>query len=1041
MSSEAHTRKHQDISVGGDVKEDVSILPDGPLEPTIPNPNPFDNEPIEHDDDEEELYYDEEDEDDTESKIFQSVDKLNERLDLRRKSLVEKMLKKAEEVDELKTQPNPTPDQLKEFAEEHIELEKEDEKPYVSDAAKRAFADTINKVTGERTEKETKDVFTHEGLVDRWKSFLSKFYQVLGQERRYTYYEQILGLRAKVIDKKGNLGSTIVNISYDDLVTTDAVDFNADLIDGIVNDYTANVAALKEAVFLILYDIQPEYAESIKDRIVICVIDTPNHMEIAEISSQNIDKLIHIEGQISQFDNANQIKVIESTWECAMGHLFTTGADVMRKPTKCTYRLEGSWNDKVSVCGQPVVRERVDMQKVVDICYIHINEREIKIADGRFDAPAIDIVFEGTELVKKVMGTIAPAQLVAIDGIVRTRQLSGANHTLRDFEIEGSSFTVLPESVLIEDNPELDEEVRKDIPEWEIAEHFKKLIRSQCPHLEGLYMEKMALLVQQAGADATINIGGGRLRGEINILFVSSPSQGKSEMLQWQQKIRPRSIYVIGRGASAVGLTAGIETVDILKNGQRISTKRIGFGIYPLCNGGVVCLDEIEKRPKEDYESLSHPMDDNQRVVVAKASMYKTIVANCASLHAGNPTKNNGNYDPTKDFFSQINFASWLFSRYDLVFVLQDDNSEARRDRLRNYISDAYTNVRLESDLLEIQEGTKEGTKVEFDPNSDWFPWQYIRREIMYLRETYHPTFKFESDAGFLLWKFWNRYAQINITPNTDPNAPPSDIHFTPAVDKRSIGGLIRISKAVARLFRSNIVELSHMEIAIRLKQSSVESLIPVQTTDQSDQSSLMVKSMTRTVAEQHMKEWKKGFIERQKDLRQQFTQYCMKIHKTYWQECDQCHGSGKKKYLQSEADHHYTYGQCDNCLGTTGQYILTGFTYQDISRRGIPQEVGITPKQSTSFFQTIVLQGWLAPVRGNPGYYRPITNLVEETKKLKRIPIGSELFIDEGAMKEIEKLDQSLKVPKPKSKDDQAIYEDAAADLDRFTEKAGDVV
>jgi hypothetical protein len=319
---------------------------------------------------------------------------------------------------------------------------------------------------------------------------------------------------------------------------------------------------------------------------------------------------------------------------------------------------------------------------------------------------------------------------------------------------------------------------------------------------------------------------------------------------------------------------------------------------------------------------------------------------------------------------------------------------------------------------------------VEFDPNADWFPWQYIRREVLWLREEIHPIFKFQSEAGVLLWKFWNRYSGINITPNTDPNALPSEQHFTAAVDTRSIGSLIRIAKAVARLFRSNEVELSHMEIAIRIKQASIESLIPIQTFDQEAQSSLYVKSMTRTVAEQRMKEHKKAFIDKQKEMRQKKVQFASRIHTIFWDKCKSCNGSGQRKYQISAGDPANTWGQCDNCRGTKGQYPATGFRYQDFDKR-VSEILSLTPKQCLGLFQQMVIDGWLKLIR--PGYYSPTVNLHEQALNTKSLPLGGELFIDEEAAQELQRQDTLLNIPKPKDREDQAAFDEAKNDLERI--------
>lgn len=85
-----------------------------------------------------------------------------------------------------------------------------------------------------------------------------------------------------------------------------------------------------------------------------------------------------------------------------------------------------------------------------------------------------------------------------------------------------------------------------------------RIVKSIAPSIYGHEDVKRAIALALFGGQEKHPSGTHRLRGDINVLLLGDPGTAKSQFLKYVQKCAHRSVYTTGKGASAVGLTAGV---------------------------------------------------------------------------------------------------------------------------------------------------------------------------------------------------------------------------------------------------------------------------------------------------------------------------------------------------------------------------------------------------------------------------------------------------------------------------------------------------
>lgn len=104
--------------------------------------------------------------------------------------------------------------------------------------------------------------------------------------------------------------------------------------------------------------------------------------------------------------------------------------------------------------------------------------------------------------------------------------------------------------------------------------------------------------------------------------------------LRYAERIAPRAVYTTGKGASAVGLTAGVHKDPITKDWT------LEGGALVLADRGLCLIDEFDKMNEQDRTSIHEAMEQ-QSISVSKAGIVTSLqvrgwrapVGTCARAH------------------------------------------------------------------------------------------------------------------------------------------------------------------------------------------------------------------------------------------------------------------------------------------------------------------------------------------------------------------------------------------------------------------------
>ena len=604
------------------------------------------------------------------------------------------------------------------------------------------------------------EAHTKSALADKVKEFLTQYKDPTGS---FSYVEQIDQMVVKQ--------TTYVVVDFNDLVSVPLIESkfreSADEI----------LAAFRKAIFEMLKERNPEYAEKIEHDIRARIANFPGERSLRQINSDVITKMISVSGMVVR---ASEVKPLakELTYKCLDNH------------TSQFTLLDGMSLDKAVKCQSPrcphtnlaIVAEE---SRFIDFQIIRLQELPEDLPPGQLPH------YVNVSMKQDLVDYARPGDRIVLTGIVRIEQerVSGIKQSesaLYRLRIDGDNIEFIggkgTKSSRRTEREEISPDEEKIIRTLsKNPDIYDRLIGSFAPHIRGHEIFKEAILLLIVGSTQRVLSDGSKIRGDINVFLVGDPGTAKSEMLKFCSRIAPRGLYTSGRGSTAAGLTAAV-----VRDASGIFMLEAGAVV--LGDQGLVCIDEFDKMRPEDRSAL-HEVMEQQSASIAKGGIVATLNARTSILAAANPMF--GKYDPFKNLTENVNLPIPLLTRFDLIFVVRDIPQEERDRLIAQHIISQHG-----------ESGTDTTSLIDID---------ILTKYLSYAKRLDPALTK---GAESKIMEFYLKMRSI------EGEEKEKMITITP----RQLEGLIRLATARARLLLKNQVEEDDADRAIMLFNEMLEN-------------------------------------------------------------------------------------------------------------------------------------------------------------------------------------------------------------------------
>lgn len=571
-----------------------------------------------------------------------------------------------------------------------------------------------------------------------------------------------------------------------------------------------------DAVFEIIMEIVPNYI-NIQNEIFVRIKDLPVEDSLRNLRYKNLDSLVKVRGVITKrsglFPQMKKINFFCENCGEKKGPVFFNGNDDIQLGS-CNY------------CSKK------GPFKVVVEDTVYRNYQKITIQESPGSVPPGRIPrYKEVILTNDLVDSVRPGDEVEICAVYCSRY-DLSNNIKHSFPV----FSTFLEANYIKRFNELEADELTDEDKYEIRKlaHTKNIsqliFNSIANSIYGHSFIKKAITIAMFGGMPKDVNDKHKIRGDINVLILGDPGLAKSQFLKYIQKVFHRSVYTTGKGASAVGLTAGVHKDPVSKEWV------LEGGALVLADKGICLIDEFDKMNDQDRTSIHEAMEQ-QSISISKAGIVTSLLARCSIIAAANPIS--GRYNERENFQDNVDLTEPILSRFDILCVVKDDIDFEIDKALSTFVINSHISSHPDKDFNEehkleelllkdiesnmMQLGIEEMQKSNYNYSKSTYKsinsnndilkeksvisQETLKKYIKYARRYVHPKL---SDLN--KQKISKFYAELRKESENIGGIPIAVRHFE---------SIIRISEAHARMHLREYIRNDDIDFGIKIMLES----------------------------------------------------------------------------------------------------------------------------------------------------------------------------------------------------------------------------